>query len=109
MNCCCSIQAGTFGIPIVITLKDCEGMVVFISGSSSLTIRLESPDGTGASYPAAFPSGDDGTQGRVAYTLASGNIPDDPASVGTWQAQAVIDGVPSSIESFEVKANIGIP
>ena len=65
------------------------------------------PNGTRLVKTATFPTGDDGTQGRVTATVDSGEIDD----TGEWKVQAhVITPGPSvyhsEVQTFQVKGNI---
>jgi len=69
-----------------LTLKQ-DGTAVDISSYTAWVFILKDPDGVTAEKVAAFDS--DGTDGKLKYTIADGDID----SAGNWQVQARISKV----------------
>lgn len=86
------------------TIKDNNNAIVDISGATTKQIILLKPNGTVIQEAASFVT--DGTDGKLSYTIQSGDL----NICGIWQIQWKIvlsDGTwYSDIHSFKVYSNI---
>ena len=85
MGCDVKLRKGAYPIAVERTLKDEKGVVVNISGASSLNFRLRSPSGIRKEFVAVL-SGT-GTDGKVRWVSSSTTDLDE---VGTWRGQFLI-------------------
>ena len=72
-------RVGDYGITITATIVDQADAVVDVSGASSKSILLTDPAGNTSSHTASFTT--DGTDGKIYYVLASGDLDE----AGTWK------------------------
>ena len=78
-----NIPLGSYGFEIVMEVQDTDtSSAIDISSYTAQIMDFEDPDGNVASLTAAFDS--DGTDGKIAYTVADGDIDEE----GTWQIRA---------------------
>jgi hypothetical protein len=103
-TCCCKIVVGAVGIPIILTMRDCDNELIDVSGATTKQIILKSPAGSATTYTASYPTGETGVEGRIAYALLANNI----SAAGIWTAYAKVvkSGVTyiSAPEEFDVLA-----
>ena len=108
------IHKGDIGTIFRLTLKDGGSLVdVNTAGSSEKFITFKKPSGKTVTVDAAFPSGEDGTQGRIEYITTTAGFLDE---VGHWEMQAKLilalsapsraATLKSEIEGFHVKRNL---
>jgi len=100
----CGPQVGVIGMPVELTIKDCDGVVIDVSDATAMTIYLKAPDGGVLTKTAAFTT--DGTDGKIEYVTIDGDIDE----AGTWRAQGRVvtpDGDYASLPtSFAVYDNL---
>lgn len=99
------IRVGDIGTVIEITIVDQDGNVVDISTASSKIFKLRRIGESSSPKDATFTT--DGTDGKLRYVLADGDIDD----VGQWDVQAHISFPggncwSSSTTSFFVDGNL---
>lgn len=100
-----NVVVGNFGNKIVITLQNSAGTAVDISGYTGTNIvNFRKPDGTTQQFTLAFDS--DGTDGKVKFTPASGEIDLKGAWIGTIELKVGATVVARSIPfTMEVEAS----
>lgn len=100
-----NIHVGDIGTLFKVTMKDQDGVVVSLSGATSLQVKFQKPDESVIVKTASLFT--DGTDGIVTYTTQSGDL-DQP---GAWKLQAVVakggGQWSSDLIKFKVAANIG--
>lgn len=84
MACTDTIRLGDYGTAIRATITDQYGTVIDISAATTKQIIFRLPDRSLLPKAASFYT--DGTDGKLYYTLASGDI----NQVGRWEFEAYI-------------------
>jgi hypothetical protein len=101
------IHVGDIGTQFITTVYNQNEVVQDLSGATTKTIRFYSPSNIAKDVSASLYT--DGTDGKLVYTLASGDIDES----GTWQFQAILifaGGTWSTnIEKFIVYGNLPNP
>ena len=107
------IQLDNIGTAFILTILDQNGDVVPLQAATLKQIRFEKPRSTGNPRAtlvktAAFPPGDDGSEGRIQYVSVAGDLD----TIGDWLVQGYIEEGTSPIfhtskEPFEVLTNVG--
>lgn len=99
-----NIHVSDVGSSIVLTFYDQDDTVIDISTASTKQIWISDPDGNKTEKSGTFYT--DGTDGKLMYTLQSGDIDE----TGLWKVQGyVVIGTGyyhSSVEPFTVEANL---
>jgi len=89
---------------LIFTIEDEDEAAVDVSGATTLTIKLQDPDGNTADYTAALNG--DGTDGKITYTTTNA-IWDES---GPWKGQGyVVIGTTeyySDVHTFMVHGNL---
>lgn len=80
----CEIHKNDIGTIFKFTLKDCDNIVVDISGATTKNILFTKPTGVLLTKAGTFTT--NGTDGLLQYTTLSGDLD----VLGVWQAQAMI-------------------
>lgn len=100
-----SIQAGSIGTALFVTIEDEDGVVQDELLASEVTLRLYSPRGEVSDHEVEASS----PAGTFVYYSTSGDL--DVA--GVWRMQAIVENAdgywPSSIGEFTVVANLPEP
>jgi hypothetical protein len=101
----CEIHTGDIGTRFLFTIQDCDSAsAVDVSSASSIEIVFKKASGTSLVVTGAFLT--DGTDGKVYYDTASGDID----SVGYWKVQGKVNFPTglfySDIHKFQVYANL---
>ncbi len=80
-------QLGDYGYPVQVNLVDQTGTAINVSGATTKQIVITEPDGTQTTHVASFVT--DGTDGKIKYTLAQGDLGDEDevALAGDWHVQ----------------------
>jgi len=100
------IHVGDTGTAFVYTVKDENGTVVPLNGSTSKQVVFQKPtEGTTTVTPSFFT---DGTDGKLLYISESGFL----SEKGQWRSQGIVNvsGVGplySDIKTFQVFPNLG--
>ena len=87
------VRRGDYGTTITLTVVDADAAAIDISGATSKVIVFRRHDGTRMTKAATFT--DDGTDGKIYYTLVAADlagvpVPDEPSAKVIWRAQGVV-------------------
>lgn len=100
-----SIQAGSIGTALSITVQDEGGVVQDELLASEVTLRLYSPRGEASDHDVEVSS----PAGTFVYFTTSGDLD----IAGVWKMQAIVDNAdgywPSGVQEFTVVANLPEP
>lgn len=89
-----------YGSVLELTVED-GGTATDISGYTTRSIKLLSPSGTAKTKTAIFKT--DGSDGKIQYTLASGDID----KAGTWWVQVYLANTTQQLSSEPVSFSVG--
>jgi hypothetical protein len=101
-----TLHVDDYGAALEVTVEE-DGSAVDISAATTTVIKMRTPDGRVLSKSATLTT--DGTDGKMRYTLQSGDL-DTP---GRWRWQGYLAGVggwtghTSEGDPFEVKQTVG--
>jgi len=100
----CEIHLGDIGTAFRLTIVDCDGQAIDVSGASVKSIVFLKPDKTTVTRPAVLFT--DGVDGVIEYI----SVADDLDQLKTWKIQSVVT-LPtgtwsSNIEKFKVHDNL---
>ena len=101
----CEIHIGDIGTRFLFTIQDCDSTdPVDVSTASSVEIVFKKPNGTNLVVAGTFLT--DGTDGKVYYDTANGDID----QIGYWKVQGKVNFPTglfySDIHKFQVFANL---
>lgn len=100
-----NVIVGNFGQKIVLTLQDSGGTAVDVSGyTGTNTVTFRKPDGVPQQFTLSFDS--DGTDGKVKFTPASGEIDQKGDWIGTIELKVGATVISRSVPfTMEVEAS----
>lgn len=99
-------RVGEVGVVFRGSFVDQDGAVIDLSAATTMEIRLKGPSGQQRQLAAAFPAGDDGTQGRIEASTISTTL--NQPGLWSWQGHASGPGYDwfSDDQTFQVESNL---
>ncbi len=101
------IHQGDIGTIFRLTVKD-SASIIDVGSPSVNTILFELPDGTTLAKTATFPSGGDGSDGKIEYKTIAGDL----SLAGPWNVQAHVvlvadtEDFKTDLKPFTVFSNV---
>lgn len=102
-----TVHVDDIGTVFKATIKDEDGVVVDVSGASTMGLVFNQPDGTPVYKTAVHAT--DGTDGVIQYTTVAGDID----QAGNWRVQGYVaiatSEFHSDVHAFRVHSNLPLP